>query len=73
MWTTIIGLVAFAIVALIGWGIAELKGKACHYEKDELEKAVDAQLAQQLHENGFNEMGIKDVIKNISTKGFKTT
>ena len=73
MFTALIGLVAFAIVALIGWAIAEVKGKTCVYEKNQQEEEVDEQLAQALHKNGFHELNIKDVMKSISTKGFKTT
>ena len=72
MFNTIIALVAFAAVSLIGWGVAELKSRACGYVQNEEEKAVDDRLAQQLHENGFHELSIKDVIKSISTKGFTT-
>lgn len=63
----------FFAAALAGWAIAELKGKACNYEQNEEEQAVNQQLAEQLHKNGFTELSIKDVIKSISTKGFKTT
>ncbi|MBO4659724.1 MAG: hypothetical protein J5637_08885 [Prevotella sp.] len=73
MFNTIIALVVFFAIALIGWGVAELKSKGCQYTQNEDEAAVDEQLAQQLHEKGFHEMDIRDVIKNISTKGFKTT
>ena len=73
MFGTIIALAIFFAAALAGWAIAELKGKACEYEQEEEEKAVDCQLAEQLHKNGFTELSIKDVIKSISTKGFKTT
>lgn len=72
MFNAIIGLAAFVAVALIGWAIAELKGKTCEYHQDDLEKKVDAQLAENLHKNGFSELGIDDVIRNISTKGFTT-
>lgn len=71
MLNALLGLAVFAAVALIGWAIAELKAKACGYEQNEEEKKVDEQLADALHKNGFSEMGISDVIKNISTKGFK--
>jgi hypothetical protein len=73
MFNTIIALVAFFAIAIIGWGVAELKSKGCQYQQNDDEIAVDEQLAQQLHNNGFHELNIKDVIKNISTKGFKTT
>ena len=70
---TIIALAIFFAAALVGWAIAELKGKACEYEQNEEEQAVNQQLAEQLHKNGFTELSIKDVIKSISTNGFKTT
>ena len=70
---TIIALAIFFAAALVGWAIAELKGRACEYEQNEEEQAVNQQLADQLHKNGFTELSIKDVIKSISTKGFKTT
>ncbi|MBO4821756.1 MAG: hypothetical protein J5548_09865 [Prevotella sp.] len=71
MFGTIIALAIFFAVALVGWALAELKGKTCNYEKNDDEEAVDQQLAEQLHKNGFVELSIKDVIKSISTKGFK--
>lgn len=73
MFGTIVALALFFAVALLGWGIAELKGKTCDYVKNDDEEAVDNQLAEQLHEKGFVELSIKDVIKSISTKGFTTT
>ena len=73
MFGTIIALAIFFAAALLGWAVAELKGKSCNYEKNDDEEAVDQQLAEQLHKNGFVELSIKDVIKSISTKGFKTT
>ncbi len=70
MFATIIGFAVFFIVALIGWAIAELKGKTCNYTNNEQEDAVEQAAAEQLHKNGFTEMTIRDVVKNISTKGF---
>ena len=71
MFGTIISLALFFGAALIGWAIAEIKAKSCTYEENSEELADDERQAKLLHENGFNEMGIKDVISNISTKGFK--
>ncbi len=73
MLNALFGLAAFVAVALVGWAIAELKGRVCGYEQNEDEKRVDEQLADALHKNGFSEMDINDVVRNISTKGFKTT
>ena len=68
--TTIIGIVAFAVVALLGWAIAELKPKAFTYENSEEESAVLEQNRRQLAADGYAEQNIGDVIQNISTKGF---
>lgn len=68
--TSLIGALAFAAIALVAWGIAELKDTYCKYVQNDEEKAVDERNAQLLHSNGYNEMNIADVIKNISTKGF---
>ena len=73
MFETMIGLVAFVAIALVGWAIAEAEAKTCEYEQNEEEKEVDKRLACQLHENGFHELNIDNVIQSISTKGFKTT
>lgn len=68
--TVLIGLAVLAVVALIGWMIAEGKEKAFKYHQSEDESAAlqntrDAQKAAD-----YEEMNIKDVIKTISTKGF---
>ena len=46
MFNAIIGFGVLVALALIGWAIAELKGKSCNYEQNEQEEAVDQQLAQ---------------------------
>ena len=68
--TTIIGIIAFVVVALVGWAIAELKPKAFSYAENADEEAVLEQGCKQLQQNGYTEQNIGDVIKNISTKGF---
>ncbi len=68
--TAILGIVALVVLALVGWAIAEAKYKTISYERNAEEEAAEAHAAQLLHENGYTELGIKDVIKTISTKGF---
>jgi len=68
--TTIAVLAAFVAVALVGWAVAEAKGKACNYHNDEAEAEA---LAKYQHAGDYQEMNIHDVIRIISTKGFKTT
>ena len=64
------GIAIFIIVALIGWAIAEAKPGLFGYVKTDDEEAVENNAQQALLKNGYNEQGINDVIKNISTKGF---
>jgi chorismate mutase len=68
--TTIIAIAAFIIVALVGWFIAEAKGKFVNYENNEQEKAVLDQNRRSLAQNGFSELSIKDVIRTIATTGY---
>ena len=68
--TTIIAIAAFIIVALVGWFIAEAKGKFVNYENNEQEKAVIDQNRRSLVQNGFSELSIKDVIRTIATTGY---
>ena len=60
---------AFVVLALVGWAVAEFKVKNFTYTVSEEEEEAAH------HEAVFRsktEMGIKDVIKIISTKGFKS-
>ena len=68
--TTIIAIVAFIVVALIGWYIAEAKGKYVTYKNNDQEEAVLEQNRCQLEENGYDEKNIKDVINTIATTGY---
>ena len=69
--TGLIGLLAFIAFALIAWGIAEAKYKNITYEHSEAEKEEAALLEEERKEHGDKEMNIRDVIKNISCKGYK--
>lgn len=71
MTTAIIGIVALVAIALVGWAIAEAKYKTITYTRNEEETAVENRAAETLKQNGYEELGIKDVIRTISTKGFK--
>ena len=68
--TTIIAIVAFVAVALVGWLIAEGKEKFVTYSNNEQEDAVLAQNRQQLEEKGYTELNISDVIRTIATTGY---
>ena len=68
--TTIIAIAAFIIVALVGWCIAEAKGKFVTYDNNEQEQAVLNQNKCSLEQNGYNELNIKDVMRTIATTGY---
>ena len=69
--TALLGLVAIVAVALAGWAVAEAKGKACTYTNNADEAAALAHTREAQKQAGYTELGIRDVIKTISTKGFK--
>ena len=69
--TGLIGILLFICVSLIVWGIAEAKYKNIHFEHSEEEHKEEALLAEERKEHGDKEMSIRDVIKNVSCKGYK--
>jgi len=69
MTTVIIGIAALTVLALAGWAVAEGKYKADAYQSTEAEKAAEEKTREnQLRQE--RELGIKDVIRTISAKGF---
>ena len=70
MIANLLGIALIICVALCGWAIAEMKTKHCVYEHSQEESEVEQQANEQILKNGFNELGINDVIATISTKGF---
>ncbi|MDD5862495.1 MAG: hypothetical protein PUF37_10140 [Prevotellaceae bacterium] len=60
----------FVAVALVGWAIAELKGKMS-FTHSEIEKEEAEEIEAHQRANGFKEMNLHDLIKNNSTKGYK--
>lgn len=68
--TIIIAFAAFIIIALVGWIIAEAKGKYLTYENNQEELAVLDQNKRSLQQNGYSELNIKDVMRTIATTGY---
>jgi chorismate mutase len=68
--TTIIAIAVFVALALVGWCVAEAKGKFVNYQNNEQEDNVLRQNRQQLEKNGYQELSIKDVIRTIATTGY---
>ena len=66
----LIAIVAFVIVALVGWFIAEAKGKYVTYNNNDQEDAVLQQNRCNLEQNGYTELNIKDVIRTLATTGY---
>ncbi|MCH4147291.1 MAG: hypothetical protein LKG25_03540 [Prevotella sp.] len=68
--TAFIGFCVLIVVALIGWAIAEVKYKGLGYKVNE-EEAAGVAKEEAHHVVPDHELGIKDVIKTISNKGYK--
>ena len=71
MYTVLIFIALIICVSLCGWAIAELKSKHCAYSRSAEETEVEQHAAESVSKDGFHELGINDVIKTISTKGFE--
>lgn len=68
--STIIAMAAFVAVALVGWCLAEGKAKFVNYHNSADEETVLQQQRQQLQQQGYEELNIKDVIRTIATTGY---
>ena len=62
--------IALIVIALMGWGIAELKAKTIHFEHSEAEKEEAELLYEEQKEHGFHEQNLKDLLEHNSTKGY---
>ena len=69
--TVFLGLVAFLAVSLVGWAIAENKEKVFGYHNNPEEEEMLQHTIDMQRQNDYKEMNISDVIRTISTKGFK--
>lgn len=54
--------VALIVVALLGWGIAELKNRSITFEHSEEEREEAELLYNEQKEHGFKEQNLKDQI-----------
>ncbi len=61
--------VLFVVIALVGWGICELKGKMT-FTHSEIEKKEAEEIAEQQKADGYHEKNLHDLLKNNSTKGY---
>ncbi len=68
--TVLIGLLAFVVLALVGWAIAEGKDKVFSYHNNDEELEALQRTRDAQKQADYGEMNIKDVIRTISTKGF---
>lgn len=62
--------VALIVVALLGWGIAELKNRSITFEHSEEEREEAELLYNEHKERDFKEQDLKDLLAHNSTKGY---
>lgn len=67
MTTALLVFLGFIVVALVGWGLCELKGKDCVYEPTEVEKKQESEFDEA---EGYREKSLHDILKDNSTKGY---
>ncbi len=72
MTTPIFGLIALLLLALVGWGIAELKSKVITFTHSEAEAEGEEEMLEAFEAHGGKEMSLKDILANNSTKGFQS-
>lgn len=70
--TPMIGLIALLVIALIAWAIAELKSKTITFTHSEAEAEGEKEMLEAFEAHGGKEMNLKDLLKNNSTKGYKS-
>lgn len=68
--TPIIIFIAFIVVAVAGWTIAETKAKAITFVHSEAEAEEAELIEKEQRAEGFVEKSLRDILKNNSTKGF---
>uniref|UniRef100_A0AB33IYW6 Uncharacterized protein n=1 Tax=Prevotella sp. GTC17254 TaxID=3236794 RepID=A0AB33IYW6_9BACT len=68
--SALIAFILFVAVALLGWGLAELKNKSCTYTHSEEEREEAEVLHKILEDRNFRELNLKDLLAHNSTKGF---
>jgi len=62
--------ILFIVVALAGWGIAELKSKTCTFSHSEEEKKEANEIDAVRNSDDYKEMDLHDLLKHNSTKGY---
>lgn len=67
MTTALLVFFGFIAVALIGWGLCELKGKNLNYHSTDIEKEQEAEFNDASH---YREKSLKDILESNSTKGY---
>lgn len=60
--------IAFIVVALLIWGLAELRYRGFHYEEDKPHHPDPT----AHHDPSGKELNIRDIMRDNSTMGYKT-
>ena len=66
----LIGLIVLFAVAIIGWAIAEMKYKTFTFTRSEKDVEEEELLENEHRAQEFQEMNIRDIMRNNSTNGY---
>ncbi|EHO74567.1 hypothetical protein HMPREF9140_00221 [Prevotella micans F0438] len=72
MTTPIIGFIALIVIALIGWGVAEMKNRTITFVHSEDEAEGEKEMQEAYEENGSKELSLHDLLERNYTKGYKS-
>jgi len=68
----LIGLIVFVAIALVGWGIAVAKYRTVNFSHSSLEQDALNKADATLKKDGYEEKGIRDILRDATYTGFKT-
>ena len=60
----------FVVVALIGWGVCELKSKSTFTHSDAEKKELEEMQNADNANGGYHEMNLRELVRNNSSKGY---
>lgn len=68
--TPVIAFIVFFAVALVGWGIVELRNKSFHFTHSHDEQHGWDEMKEAYEDNGEKELNLHDLLQRNSTKGY---
>ncbi|MCH3994770.1 MAG: hypothetical protein LKG14_05050 [Prevotella sp.] len=62
--------ILFVVVALVGWGVCELKSRSTFTHSEAEKKELEEMELADKAKGGYHEMNLHELIQNNSSKGY---